>query len=264
MTSRLEEFVRERYRKHGMLLCSHAVMGFPNLAANKVAVKSFIAAGADLMELQLPFSDPSADGPVLLAANQAALANGVTISACLAAARDIVAENPGTGFLIMTYYNVIFARGIAAFAQEAAACGILGVIVPDLPHDEAGEWLAACRQFGLSPIWLVSPATASQRLREIAAVGDGFIYCVARKGITGQQSQFDQEFWDYVARVAAATALPLAVGFGIRTREDMVALAASPQVHIAMVCSRAIQVLAEDGLEAACQLLRDLKAGVPT
>lgn len=256
----LADELRQRRNEKGILLCSHSVLGYPHLDQNSQAIEGFIEAGADIMELQFPYSDPMADGPVLMHANQEAVAMGVSVDECFLKAKEVVRAHPNTFFLIMTYYNIVFCRGEEAFAKEARASGVRGIIVPDLPLEESRHWVHCLNDQGISPIFMVTPETTNERMKAICAQASGFIYCVARKGITGRQSKFGPEFRAYIERVRAATSLPLAVGFGIRTHEDVASLRGL--VDIAISCSRPIEILGESGLEAAMDFIKSLRGGI--
>ncbi len=199
------------------------------------------------MELGIPFSDPIADGPAIQGAAHRALAAGVTPGDVLGIAGEVAAS--GTPVVLMTYYNPIFVRGEEEFCRGAAARGVSGLIVPDLPLEEAGGLREACDVHGLDLIFLVAPATGDARARRIAAASSGFLYLVSRFGVTGVREELARDLGGLVARMkAAAGGLPLAVGFGIssaaQVREvralgadativgsvlvDLVALGASP------------------------------------
>ena len=253
----LEKRIKERLQTKPILLCSHSVLGYPALEENPKAIADFCQAGVDIMELQFPFSDPMADGPILLEANQKAVKNGVTVDQCFEVSREVIAKNPQTMFLIMTYYNIVYKRGLSKFAKEAKEAGVLGVIIPDLPLEELSAWERACKEHQLSPILMVTPDTSDKRMQEILKRAMGFIYCVARKGITGEQSQFGAEFYAYLERVAEHTDLSKGVGFGVRSKEDVSKLIGHAQ--IAIVCSKAIDILGKKGSLAASKFLKGLR-----
>ncbi len=257
--SELQIFIEDRLKKKPILLCSHAVMGFPSIDENHKAIDAFCKAGVDIIELQFPYSDPMADGPVLVRANQTAVASGIRVNDCFAASAEITKAHPGTAFLVMTYYNIVFTRGLKKFAQETAAAGIKGVIIPDLPIEEATTWQDQAKLHGLSPIFMVTPQTDASRLKQIAASASGFLYCVARRGITGAKTKFDDEFFDYVARVRLATNLPLGIGFGVQDSADVAKLSESGDIAIAIVCSKAIEIMTQSGIEAAAGFLQQLR-----
>jgi len=252
----LEARIRERRRERDILLMTHIVIGHPDMDRSLRAVEAMAAAGVDLVELQVPFSEPIADGPVILRANQVALDGGATVERCLRFA-EAVTKRFDLPCVLMTYANVPFVYGWARFAKALAEIGIRGAIVPDLPHEEAEDHLAAMEAFGLAPILLFSPRTSDGRMREIAALSRGFVYCVARKGVTGAETDFSGELGGYLARCRAATDLPLAVGFGVKDAGDVDFLRG--KADLAVVGSQTLRVMEERGVEALRGFLEGLR-----
>lgn len=252
----LEEYIRGRLKQKKILLMTHIVIGYPTMEASYDIIKAMVAAGVDLMELQIPFSEPIADGPVILKANQASLFHGTRVADCLdlaaRAARDF--DIP---FLLMTYYNILFKFGVPAFARAMAERGLRGAIVPDLPHEEGGEYLREMKAHDLSPIFIYAPTTSDARMEAIAGHAGGFVYCVARKGVTGQQTDFSQDLHNYLARCRNATALPLALGFGVKDRDDIDFL--TGKVEIAVIGTQTIRVVEEKGVAAVGDFIRGLR-----
>ncbi len=251
----LETYIRDRLSEKKILLMTHIVIGYPSLEASLQIVETMVAAGVDLMELQIPFSEPIADGPVILKANQQALAAGVTVDQCLAFGKE-VAGRFAIPFLYMTYCNILFKYGIARFADHMDAAGLRGAIVPDLPPEEAHDYLAAMGSHRLAPIFIYSPTTSTTRMDTIAGVADGFVYCVARKGVTGDRTEFSQQIDRYLARCRRATRLPLAVGFGVKDRADIEFL--TGKADIAVIGTQALRVVEEKGIAALGDFLRRL------
>ncbi|WP_372679787.1 tryptophan synthase subunit alpha [Desulfosarcina sp.] len=243
----LETYIRSRLAEKKILLMTHIVIGYPTLKASLEIVRTMVEAGVDLMELQIPFSEPIADGPVILKANQAALANGVTVDQCLDFGRTVARRFP-IPFLYMTYYNILFKHGVGRFADGMQAAGLQGAIVPDLPPEEAADYLAAMGRRELSPIFIFSPTTANARMHTIARVASGFIYCVARKGVTGNETSFSQQIGDYLARCRAATQLPLALGFGVKDKSDIKFL--EGKADIAVIGTQALRLVEDLGVAA--------------
>lgn len=239
-----------------ILLMTHLVLGYPSLAANRETIARMVAAGVDIIELQIPFSEPVADGPVILRANQEAINAGIKVADCLRFAAEITAAYQ-IPFLFMTYYNILFKYGVADFLAASDEAGIRGLIVPDLPPEEGSEYLAHCRSRGLAPIQIFAPTSSDERMRLLASSGAGFIYCVARRGVTGTQTSFDREFEKYLARCRKATELPLAVGFGIGSRQDIAAL--EGKAEIAVVGSATIRLVEEKGVAAVGDFIRSLR-----
>ncbi len=239
-----------------ILLMTHLVLGYPSFETNRKTIEAMVRAGVDLIELQIPFSEPVADGPVILRANQAALARGVRVEECFRFAGEICREFP-IPFLFMTYYNIVFRHGEQRFCQQAAEIGIQGAIVPDLPPEEGETFLAAARRHGIAPVMIFAPTTTGERMRRLAAAGDGFVYCVARRGVTGAKTEMDTGLAAYLDRCRQATDLPLAVGFGIGDRQDIAFL--EGRAEIAVIGTRTIRILEEEGVEAVAPFLASLR-----
>jgi len=220
----LEQELKNRLQTKKMLLMTHLVLGYPSLAVNREVIRQMAAGGVDCIELQIPFSEPIADGPVILKANQQSLDGGITVEACFRFGQEMAAAFPQIRFLFMTYYNIVFKYGEAAFLRRTRDIGFCGTIVPDLPPEEGQTFLATSKELGLAPVLFFTPTSTDERMRQVAAQGAGFIYCVARRGVTGQQTAFDHALEDYLARCRRATDLPLAVGFGIGSRADVALL----------------------------------------
>ena len=250
----LEAEIRRRRESKGILLMTHIVLGYPNLDASRRIVHSMVEAGVDLMELQIPFTDPTADGPVILHANQRALRAGITVQACFDLAAHLADELP-IPFVFMCYYNSVWKRGVERFARDTRAAGLHGAIIPDLPYEEASDLLAAFGRHELDPIFIYSPTTNTTRMRAIATHARGFVYCVARKGVTGSKTEFSAVV-DYLARCRSATTLPLGVGFGVRNREDIATI--EGHADVAVVGSETIRVIDEQGIGAIPEFIRGL------
>lgn len=238
---------------------THIVLGYPSLEDSYRIVKAMVEAGVDVMELQIPFSEPIADGPVILRANQEALAGGVKVGECLEFARTVCAEFP-IPFLFMTYYNILFKYGVEAFAKAMASAGVQGAIIPDLPPEEGKDYLEAMNHQGLAPIFIFSPNTGQDRMRMLASLGKGFIYCVARTGVTGAETNFSEELEAYLKRCRTATPLPLALGFGVKDRADIDFL--TGRADIAVIGTQTIRLIEEKGVDAVGDFIRGLRQGV--
>ncbi len=252
----LEQYLKEQRQKQEILLMTHIVLGHPHFDTSLRLVESMVQAGVDLIELQIPFSEPMADGPVILRANQEALNAGSTVERCFEVATE-VARRFDIPFLFMSYYNVLFKRGVTRFVTRMQESGLRGAIVPDLPPEEADDYLAAMQESALAPIFIYSPNSNDQRLRTIANYGRGFVYCVARKGVTGSATAFSTELSAYLARARAATSLPLAVGFGVKEKQDVDFLRG--KADIAVVGSETLRVLERGGLAAVGPFLSGLR-----
>jgi tryptophan synthase alpha chain len=234
-------------------LMPYLMGGYPGLDTSTDAGLAAADAGADLIELGVPFSDPLADGPVIHAAATEALAAGVTLHRVLGLCERLAARLP---VVLLVYTNVVLTAGPERFALRAASAGASGLIVPDLPHDEAGDLRAACDAEGLALIPLVAPTTTAERIGEIGAVARGFVYTVSLRGTTGERTELARGLEDTVARVRSATTAPVAVGFGISTPAQARAVAAIADGVV--VGSRLVRAAGEEGPEAVGSLVAEL------
>ena len=252
----LEAYLKQRRKEKDILLMTHIVAGYPSWEACTAMVAAMVDAGVDLMELQIPFSEPIADGPVILKANQVALERGVTVARCLQFGREM-ARRHHIPFLYMTYYNILFRHGVHAFVEEMADSGIQGAIVPDLPPEEGDDYLQAMDRFGRHPIFIFSPTTSDARLDYLSSFAKGFVYCVARKGVTGMDTRFSDELSAYLARCRRATDLPLALGFGVKDKADVDFL--KGKADIAVIGTQTMRLVDSQGVEAVGDFIRGLR-----
>ncbi len=227
---------------------THLVLGYPSLDVNRQVIRQMADNGVDCIELQIPFSEPMADGPVILKANQDALESGIRVEDCISFTEEIIREFPHVHFLFMTYYNIIYRYGEEAFIKRSAEIGIRGFIVPDLPPEEGESYLQLSKQYKTAPIMFFTPTSTDERMVEVAQYGDGFMYCVARKGVTGRQTEMDDNLAEHLDRCRQATGLPLAVGFGISTREDVAML--EGKADMAIIGTATIRLVDEQGANA--------------
>lgn len=254
----LASTIREALREKQILLMTHLVLGYPSFATNREVIRQMVENGVDLIELQIPFSEPMADGPMILKANQESIAGGTTVSDCLAFAAEMTTAYD-IPFLFMTYYNILFKYGVENFVRKAATINIRGFIVPDLPPEEGKDYLEIVNQEGLAPIQIFAPTSTDARMHTLAAHGAGFIYCVARRGVTGGKTELDAGFYSYIERCRAATGLALAVGFGIRTRKDVDML--RNRADIAVIGTETIRLVDAQGVAAVGPFIKDLRTG---
>jgi tryptophan synthase alpha chain len=254
--STLQSEIRAVRERKGILLMTHLVLGYPSLDVNREVVRRMVGSGVDLIEMQIPFSEPVADGPVISRACQEAIGGGVTVRQCLDFAAEMTAEH-SIPFLFMTYFNIIYKYGQEAFFGRARSMGIRGLIVPDLPPEEGLSCLRMAARHGIAPIQIFAPTSTDKRMRELAAVAEGFVYCVARRGVTGARTSFGGEFDDYLRRCREATELPLAVGFGIQGPEDVAAL--DGKADIAVIGTRTIRLVEEKGPGAVGPFIASLR-----
>ncbi len=252
----LTAHIRRRKEENEILLMTHIVVGYPSLEASYDLVGTMVESGVDLMELQIPFSEPIADGPVILRANQDALAAGATVDRCLAFAGRVAADF-AIPFVFMTYYNILYKRGVASFARATARAGLHGAIVPDLPPEEGAAYLEAMGAEGLDPILIFAPTSSERRMAYLARHAGGFVYCVARKGVTGAETAFGESLEDYLDRCRRHTDLPLAVGFGVRRKTDVDFLRG--RADIAVVGTETIRALDRGGLAEVGRFLGALR-----
>lgn len=252
----LESYLDERLKQQPLLLMTHLVVGYPTFEASFDLLNGMLHAGVDLVELQIPFSEPIADGPVILKANAAALAAGASVERCFEFAERAAAKS-SVPLLFMSYYNILFKFGVREFVARMAGVGIAGAIVPDLPYEEGAEYLSAMNEQGRDPIFICSPNTDEARLVHIGERARGFVYCVARKGVTGKKTQFSAELGAYLARCRRAIRLPLAVGFGVKSAEDVDFLRG--RADIAVVGSETLRAFERGGVPAAAELIVSLR-----
>ncbi|XOF33166.1 MAG: tryptophan synthase subunit alpha [Candidatus Electrothrix sp. YB6] len=253
---KLEQDLQQRLQHKPILLTTHLVLGYPSLETNREVIRQMAENGVDCIELQIPFSEPMADGPVILKANQDALAAGIRVEDSIAFAEEVVQEFPQVNFLFMTYYNIAFRYGLAAFIERAAGIGMKGFIIPDLPPEEGEEYLRLARQNDMAAIMFFTPTSTDERMAEVAGQGSGFIYCVARKGVTGRKTAMDDSLSAYLARYRQATDLPLAVGFGISSREDVAML--EGKADMAVIGTATIKLVDREGAAAVGPFIRSL------
>lgn len=206
-------------------LVVYLTTGDPSIAATRAIALAAIDAGAEVIELGVPFSDPLADGPVIQRASERAVARHTRMADVLSVASEIRAARPHAGLVIFTYWNPILRYGLSRFADDAAAAGADGVLVTDMIVEEADQYLAEMDRVGLAPIFLAAPTSPDQRLQSIASHSRGFVYAISRVGITGKQQSLTADAAALVERVRRWTRLPVAVGFGISNAEHVAQVA---------------------------------------
>ncbi len=247
-------------------LIPYVMAGYPDPETSEAIAVALGEAGADLLELGIPFSDPQADGPTIQAASQKALEAGVTPATALELAGRIAARVE-TPLLLMTYYNPIFSYGLAHFCEAAADAGVAGLIVPDLPPEEADVLGTAVEPYGLALVYLVAPTSTEERIERIAraaeANGRGFLYCVALSGVTGARDRLPEHLAEFLTRVRAHTRLPLAVGFGVSRPEHVAEIGRyADGAVVASALLNAVDAAPPTGrVQAAVDFLRALREG---
>jgi tryptophan synthase alpha chain len=223
-------------------LMPYMMGGYPSLEESARIGAACVQAGADIIELGMPYSDPLADGPVIHEAGSRALAAGANVAGVLEVARALA---PSVPVVLMCYANMVFAPGIDAFVARLARTGACGLIVPDLPSEEAAETLAACDRHGIALVPLVAPTTPPARLAEIGARARGFLYTVSVVGITGERAALSDRFAEVVSSAKSSTAVPVALGFGISTPEHALQ-AAQAGADGVIVGTRLVRAAAEE------------------
>lgn len=218
----------ERCRAEGRpALIVYVTVGCPAPAESPELIDRLIAAGADIIELGVPFSDPMADGPVIQQAGQTALNAGTEFSEVLKIAAGVRQRHPETGLVLFSYYNVLFSHGLERLGGELRDIGVDGILAVDLPLEERDEFFPVCERFGLDLIPLVSPATSPERAKRITAGCRGFVYYITVRGVTGVRTSLPPELAGELEEMRRILPLPVAAGFGISTPE----MARSAGVH---------------------------------
>jgi len=242
-------------------LITYLTLGYPSPSASLELVPALEAGGADIIELGVPFSDPVADGPAIQRASHAALQQGVTPADCLAMAEALRAAGVRAPFVFMGYYNPIFRYGVARYIADCAAAGVDGLIVPDLPPEEAGALADACRGAELSLIYLVAPTSDEARIAHIAGETSGFLYVISRLGTTGaEQGAPDvEELSRRLALIRRYARTPVAVGFGISRPAQVRAIA---PLADGIIVGSAVVRLAEEGPAALREYTASLRAAL--
>jgi tryptophan synthase alpha chain len=208
------------YKKPALVV--YVTCGDPDLATTRSVVLAAIEAGADVIELGVPFSDPVADGPVIQRASERALKHGTSLGQVLTLTAEVRQHAQSTGLVVFSYLNPILRMGMEKFCTVARHAGVDGVLITDLPVEEAGEYLRATRTHDLAPVFLAAPTSPDGRLKRIAEASRGFVYAVSRTGVTGTRQQLAGDAEKLVRRLRRVTKLPIAVGFGISNAEQFV------------------------------------------
>ncbi|MGL1931277.1 MAG: tryptophan synthase subunit alpha [Desulfotalea sp.] len=252
----LENILKNKKEEKDILLMTHIVLGYPSFDTNYEVIKQMVQNGVDCIEMQIPFSEPMADGPVILKANQDSLAAGTTVRECLKFASKITAEFD-IPFLFMTYYNIVYKYGEEEFFIAAQKANIKGFIIPDLPPEMATDYLSLAKKYQVDPIMIYAPTTTDKRMEELTKHSSGFIYCAARRGVTGKKTSLGDDFEEYLSRCRNSTSLPIAVGFGIQDQNDVQELVG--KADIAVIGSQTIRLVDEKGTDAVGPFIASLR-----
>ncbi len=245
-------------------LMTHIVLGYPDLASNKELIKVMADAGVDYIEMQIPFTDPIADGPTIVNANQKALKQNISVAQCVDFAEEMAASFKNIRFLFMSYYNILFNSGLENFIGQGKKAGLYGLIIPDIPFEEDKEGLyTICRNTGINAVYVISPTTHEKRLRKIRDVSSGFIYCTSRIGITGADKNPHARLEQYVLKAKKILSAPIAVGFGIDSAVK--AKTISRFADIVVIGSKVLNIVNEAGSnfqKPVYEFLSDIKKAI--
>lgn len=255
----LAESVQEGLKKHPITLMTHIVVGYPSLEDNWSVLEQMERAGVEVVEFQFPFSEPVADGPLFADANQQSIENGTTIEQCFELINK-ASKAFSFKILMMGYYNTVFKMGEAMFCHKLKAVGASGAIVADLPLEESEELRKLMASMRLEFISLITPTTTEARLAKIAEAanqGQGLVYAVARKGVTGQNTDLSNNLDAYFAKLKSALQVPVALGFGISSRADVDALVG--KMDMAILGTQVLRVYQEKGAQAVGDFLISLR-----
>ncbi|MBF0432640.1 MAG: tryptophan synthase subunit alpha [Fibrobacteria bacterium] len=253
----LEKFVRERVNTKGIAVMGHIVCGYPSFEANMEILEEMDKAGVDLVEMQFPFSEPIADGPLFLTANQASLDKGTKIADCFNIMKE-ASKRFSFKTLMMGYYNTVFKAGEVNFCERLKASGACGLIVPDLPLEEDAGLVQAAEVNNLSLIRLVAPTNTGERIQQILEHASGFVYAVARKGVTGSKTKFAEGMEEYFQTIKKYASVPVAVGFGISQRADLDYLKEQGRADIAVMGTAILKTYLESGREGLASFFKNI------
>lgn len=242
--TKLEEKLQQVKDSKRIGLMTHVVIGYPTLEETVRIVKTMAENGVDFVELQIPFSDPLADGPTIMRACEKSLDNGTRVKDAFAVMK-LLSSQVSIPLLFMAYYNTVFKYGVEKFCRDVKAAGASGLIVPDMPIDEESEehFLFYCSKYNLHNIHVISPVSTDDRLKKNAGVASGFIYCTARQGITGAKDKLDYGLISYLQNIRKYFSIPIAVGFGISKQEHIRML--EPYADVAVVGSAVIDIISK-------------------
>jgi tryptophan synthase alpha chain len=242
------------------VLVAYGVAGYPDRDTGLAAFRAMAEAGADVLEVGPPYSDPLIDGPVIQRAVQAALDQGTRLDDVFAMVSELTADPSTPPVVLLLYYNLISHRGPERFAKELAASGACGAVVPDLPPEEAGEWLAAAERAAIAPVFLAAPTSTEARLDAVARAGRGFVYAQATLGVTGLRASLAAGIDELVSRIRTHTDRPVCVGIGVSNAEQAATVARFADGVI--VGTALVRRLGEDGVEGVRALTAELAAAI--
>ena len=253
----LQSYIAERKQGKDLLVMAHVVCGYPSFAENMQELEIMAEAGVDLVELQFPFSEPSADGPLFVQANEESLKAGTTVDQCFDFMAEVSARFPFK-VLMMGYYNTAFKMGEETFVKRVKEAGGVGYILPDLPVEESASLHRLSEEAGIEPIILMTPTSSDKRLAQLGAASRGMVYAVARKGVTGSKTNMGDDVLELIGRCRQHTDVPVGVGFGISSKADLDFLRG--HADIAIVGTAALKTWKEHGAPGLKQFFADLMA----
>ncbi len=262
--SRLKNTFADLRARNERALVPFVTCGDPDLNVTRDLMLAYIEAGADIVEVGIPFTDPLADGPTIQRASERALAAGTTMEAALELISE-VRQHTEVPIVPMTYINPVYQIGYESFAQRCAQVGVDGVIISDLPPEEGADWIEASANYGVDPIFLLAPTSDEARLQSVVQAASGFIYAVARLGVTGARVDVPPEIGDLIARIRTHTQTPICAGFGFSSAEQIRRTCEESELDGIVVASALIdrfektQGTITQRIEAAAQLVRELK-----
>jgi len=260
MENRIDKKFTTLKRAQKTAIVPYVTIGFPDVQTSQELAEAIIEAGADILELGIPFSDPLADGPTIQMTSYRALEQGVNLPICLEVLRRLRERQPEAPLVFMGYYNPFLQYGTERFVRDAAEAGLDGIIVADLPTEEAGPFKALCDKSGIYLIPLLAPTSTDQRIAAACKDARGFIYCVSLTGVTGARRTLATGLGDFVARVRRYTDLPVLVGFGVSRREHIEAI--SRFADGAVVASALLDAVDKSPREKALQTARAFVEGL--
>jgi tryptophan synthase alpha chain len=248
------ERLRAAFSEERVALIPYLTAGFPTLDGAREVGEAYVAAGADVVEIGIPFSDPLADGPTIQNTASRALQNGADLDYCLELASEFSGRVP---VVFLVYYNVVFARGVEKFLDEASEAGVSGVVIPDLPVDEAGRFAELCARRGVAFCPLAAPTSTDERLARVGELASGFVYCVSVAGVTGARDTLPPGAVDLLRRARREVEAPVVLGFGIGSVEA--ATRAAEESDGIIIGSKLMQLVGEGGPEKAARWLREVR-----
>jgi tryptophan synthase alpha chain len=253
----LQRFLAERKKDKDLLVMAHVVCGYPSFEDNMQELEIMAEAGVDLVELQFPFSEPSADGPLFVNANEQSLKAGTTVEQCFEFMKQASERFPFQ-LLMMGYYNTVFKMGEETFVKRIKEAGGVGYILPDLPVEESANLHRLSEEAGIEPVILMTPTSSDKRLAQLGAVSRGLVYVVARKGVTGSKTNMGDDVLALIKRCRQHTSAEIGVGFGISGKDDMDFLRGS--ADMAIVGTAALKVWEQSGADGLRKFFAELMA----